>query len=355
MSDSSDSIVVDTTKRIFSDLCDPQTVNAAHDDAWKSKLWAALEENGLTLAWIPEDRGGVGASMADGFDVIRVAGQYAEPVALSETLLAGWLLARAGQQIEANGPVTVAPMRYDETISLREGKLSGSARAVAYAKDATHIAVFAQNGDGNSIAMVSPDNCKLADRRTNMGGERYDVDFDNVTPDHVYELPGWLTRDTFNWLGAAVRASQMTGALETILATSTQYAQEREAFGRTISKFQAVQHNLAELGGEVAAALAASGSAADTVDKESDNHDALFLEIASAKIRIGEAVNRGATIAHQVHGAIGYTGEHILQRFTRRMWGWRDDFGNESEWAVELGNMVAREGADELWPKLATR
>ncbi|MEM7749550.1 MAG: acyl-CoA dehydrogenase family protein [Pseudomonadota bacterium] len=355
MTDTSDSIVVDTTKRIFRDLCDPQTVNAAQDDAWKGKLWNALEENGLTLAWIPEDRGGVGASMADGFDVIRVAGQYAEPIALSETLLAGWLLARAGQQIEANGPVTVAPMRYDETISLHDGKLSGSARAVAYAKGAKHIAVFAQNGDGNVIAMVSPGHCKLADRGTNMGGERFDVDFNGVTPDSVHDLPGWLTRDTFNWLGAAVRASQMTGALETILAISTQYAQEREAFGRTISKFQAVQHNLAELGGEVAAALAAAGSAADTVDKESDNHDALFLEIASAKIRIGEAVNRGATIAHQVHGAIGYTGEHILQRFTRRMWGWRDDFGNESEWAVELGNMVAREGADELWPKLATR
>ena len=115
------------------------------------------------------------------------------------------------------------------------------------------------------------------------------------------------------------------------------------------------QHNLAELGGEVAAALAASGSAADTVDKEADNHAALFLEIASAKIRIGEAATKGAAIAHQVHGAIGYTDEHILQRFTRRMWGWRDDFGNESEWAVELGNLVAREGADQLWPKLATR
>ena len=70
---------------------------------------------------------------------------------------------------------------------------------------------------------------------------------------------------------------------------------------------------------------------------------------------IMEAANKGAAIAHQVHGAIGYTGEHILQRFTRRMWGWRDDFGSEAEWAVELGNFVAREGADELWPKLAAR
>ena len=355
MSELTDSIVVDTTKRIFGDLCDPQTVNAATDDAWKSQLWSALEENGLTLAWIPEDRGGVGASMADGFDVIRVAGQYAEPIALSETLLAGWLLARAGQNIEANGALTIAPTRYDESIQYDGSKLSGTARAIPYAKDARQIVVFAEMGAANVIAIVSPADCKMVDRNANLGGERYDVTFDSIAPVEIYDLPSWLTRDVFNWLGAAVRSAQMTGALETILAISTQYAQEREAFGRTISKFQAVQHNLAELGGEVAAALAASGSAADTVDREADNHDALFLEIASAKIRIGEAANKGAAIAHQVHGAIGYTGEHILQRFTRRMWGWRDDFGSEAEWAVELGNFVAREGADELWPKLAAR
>ena len=39
-----------------------------------------------------------------------------------------------------------------------------------------------------------------------------------------------------------------------------------------------------------------------------------------------------------------------LHRFTRRLWAWRDDFGNESVWAVKLGNLVAAKGADGLWP-----
>jgi hypothetical protein len=34
---------------------------------------------------------------------------------------------------------------------------------------------------------------------------------------------------------------------------------------------------------------------------------------------------------------------------------WRDDFGNESYWAVELGKRVAARGADELWPLVASR
>ncbi len=355
MSDASESIVIETTRRIFRDLADPQTINAAKDSSWKAPLWSALEENGLTLTWIPEDRGGVGASMADGLDVIRMAGQYAEPVALSETLLAGWLLARAGQDVGA-GAKTVAPMRWRDTIAQDEdGRLKGRANAVSYARDADDIIVYAQTNGAGSIAVVKPTDCQLIDRAADLGGERADVVFDGVMPVSVTAAPAWLTRDVVNWIGAAVRAAQMTGALESVLAISTEYAQEREAFGRPIAKFQAVQHNLAQLGGEVAAALAASGSANDTVERESDNHDALFLEIASAKVRVGEAVKTGAAIAHQVHGAIGYTGEHILQRYTRRMWGWRDDFGSEAEWAVELGRKVAAAGGDALWPMLTRR
>ena len=81
----------------------------------------------------------------------------------------------------------------------------------------------------------------------------------------------------------------------------------------------------------------------------------MFLESASAKIRVGEAAGEGAGIAHQVLGAIGFTREHTLHRFTQRLWAWRDDFGNESFWAVRLGAKVAAKGADGLWPMLAAR
>jgi acyl-CoA dehydrogenase len=81
----------------------------------------------------------------------------------------------------------------------------------------------------------------------------------------------------------------------------------------------------------------------------------IYLAAASAKIRSAEAAEKGAAIAHQVHGAIGFTNEHILHRFTLRMLAWRDDFGNESYWAVELGRKVAAAGADAFWPLLASR
>ncbi len=202
---------------------------------------------------------------------------------------------------------------------------------------------------------MAPGALAITERATDMGGERADIAFDRIYPVEIAETPAHWHANTPMMIGAAVRAAQMTGALETVLDLSTRYAAERVAFGRPIAKFQAVQHNLARLAGEVAAALAASGSAAETLHSATGFDQSVLLEIAAAKIRTGEAVTTGGAIAHQVHGAIGWTAEHILQRFTRRMWGWRDDFGADSHWAVVLGDMAAEAGADALWPMLAAR
>ena len=80
--------------------------------------------------------------------------------------------------------------------------------------------------------------------------------------------------------------------------------------------------------------------------------DGVFLEVASAKIRVGEAVTEGAAIAHQVHGAMGFTREYSLHQSTRRLWAWRDDFGAESVWAMRLGEAAIAGGAGDLWPAL---
>jgi hypothetical protein len=56
-----------------------------------------------------------------------------------------------------------------------------------------------------------------------------------------------------------------------------------------------------------------------------------------------------------VHGAIGFSTEHPLHRYTRRLWAWRDDYGSETAWAARLGAHVAARGADALWPMLAAR
>src|SRR5262245_32185044 len=112
-----DSLVAETARRIFSDLCGPQAINRAADGGWMAPAWAALEEAGLPLAWVPEALGGSGAGLAEGFAVLREAGRAAVSLPVAETLLAGWLLAEAGIPAP-KGPMACAPAQGGDKVVL---------------------------------------------------------------------------------------------------------------------------------------------------------------------------------------------------------------------------------------------
>jgi acyl-CoA dehydrogenase len=351
----SENIVVETAEKIFADLADAQTINHDKKGEWKAPLWKALSEAGLPLSWVGEDCGGSGASLAEGFGVIGAAGRFAIAVPLAETMLAGWLLAQA-RISSPEGEMTVAPASPKDRITLNaDGTLSGRARGVPFAKAAKHIAVLATGTNGVSIALVDAGAVRIETGLTLANDNSDTVTFDKVKPIAIKPAPKGFDQTALMLMGGVVRSLQIAGALESMLDISVRYSNERVAFEKKISKFQAVQHNLARLAGETAAAMTAASSAADTVANATSFDDSVFLEATAAKIRCAEAAEKGAAIAHQVHGAIGYTLEHILHRYTMRALAWRDDFGHESHWAVELGKRVAARGADELWPLVASR
>lgn len=351
----SENIIVATAERIFADLADSQTIINAKNDSWKAQVWQALKNSGLTLAWVPEAQGGAGAGLDDGFGVLRAAGRAALGVPLAETMLAGWLLAQAGLS-SPSGMMSVALSHAHDRIVLdADGVLNGIARKVAFAREVSHFAMIADAPNGPVVTLVDAASCQISQAKNLADEARDTVKLIKVKPLAAAPMPAGFSADSLLLMGAAVRAQQMAGALEIMLAISVRYSTERIAFEKQISKFQAVQHNLARLGGETAAAVAAACSAADAVTAGSLDDDAGLLEIAAAKIRCSEAVERGSGIAHQVHGAIGYTDEHVLHRLTLRALSWRDDFGNESYWSVRLGELVASRGADELWPLVASR
>jgi acyl-CoA dehydrogenase len=351
----SENIVVATAEKIFADLADAQTINRDKQGSWKAPLWQALTEAGLPLSWVSEDCGGSGASLAEGFGVLGAAGRFAIAVPLAETMLAGWLLEQADIAAPA-GEMAVAPASPKDRIVVNaDGTLSGRARGVPFAKAAKHIAVLATAANGVSIALVDTAEVRI-EAGLNLAGDSSDiVIFDKVMPKTIKIAPPGIDQTALMLMGGVARSLQIAGALESLLDVSVRYSNERVAFEKKISKFQAVQHNLARLAGESAAALAAATSAADAIANGSGFDDAVFLEAVSAKIRCAEAAEKGSAIAHQVHGAIGFTIEHILHRYSLRALAWRDDFGSESYWAVELGQLVADRGADELWPLVASR
>ena len=271
---------------------------------WSAELWQVVERAELTD----------GATIAELAEVVRVASQYAAPLPLGEDALARQLLARAGLAATA-GPLTVADF-YD-----------GKAMGVPYARFATGIVVVGPEG----IALLRPGAYRVSQGENLAGEPRDSIEAD---PFEVFGEGAILRR----W-GALLRAVQIAGALERVLQLTVRYADDRRQFGQPLRKFQAIGHLLAELAAETVAARAAADAAAE---------DPQLWKIAAAKIRCGEAAGRAATIAHQVHGAIGFTDEHVLHHFTLRLWSWRDEFGTEEEWASVLGGLLK----GNLWETL---
>ena len=351
-----DPLLVETLTRMLEEHCTPEVVERAERGEWPKALWDTLEAAGLPLAWVSETQGGAGASLADGFGIVRVAARYAAPVPLAETLLAGWTLSKSGMDA-LPGPLCAAPTRSDGAPELNStGRLSGVLRGVPFASHAKALVLVARRDDSAVMAMLELDADRRRDRvghGSSLAGEPLDdVYLDDLIPDAIADLP-----EDFDLaqrrMGAALRAQQIAGALEAALEQSLRYAGDRSQFGRPIARFQAVQHNLAMLAGEAAAAGAAADAAASAIARFGAADERAFRAVAAAKIRTGEAAGSGAAIAHQVHGAIGFTREYSLQHRTRRLWSWRDDFGPEAEWADELGRRVAAAGADRLWSDLS--
>ncbi|MGH8761580.1 MAG: acyl-CoA dehydrogenase family protein, partial [Burkholderiales bacterium] len=104
---------------------------------------------------------------------------------------------------------------------------------------------------------------------------------------------------------------------------------------------------------QAAAARAAAEAGSEAIDEWlGEGGEPLTQSIAgpSAKIRTGEAAGQACAIAHQVFGAIGFTEEHELHQFTKRLWSWRDECGNEAFWSRELGNRIlAGDAGQTLW------
>ena len=156
-------------------------------------------------------------------------------------------------------------------------------------------------------------------------------------------------------LQPAATVSLMAGAMGRALALSIEHVNTRQQFGRPLGKFQAVQQSLAVMACEVRAVEAVAAALATRLDAANLDTAAADFEIAAAKLRANRAVGVVAAIAHQVHGAIGFTEEYDLHRVTVPLMRWRGAHGNDAYWAQRLGRHVADLGGRGLWEAMTAR
>ncbi len=108
---------------------------------------------------------------------------------------------------------------------------------------------------------------------------------------------------------AAMGVGLAQGALDEALS----YAKERRAFGKPISKFQAIQGKLADMSTEIAAARLLVHKAA--LEKDAGRN--FTLTAAQAKLKTGRLAVRCAEEAVQIHGGYGFIEEYPVCRFYR--------------------------------------
>jgi hypothetical protein len=290
---------------------------------------------------------GLGEVLAQGGDssihyavaVARACGYHAIAAPIAEAILAQWLAARSGLPAEASVATVALESRPASRMTFER---------VPWGREADVLYCISEANGKNLIARALTAGAQIVVSR-NLAGEPRD----RMTFAPGHEWNRWSANvDAMEVyaVAALLRAAQMAGAMERTLELAIEHANTRVQFGRPIGKFQAVQQMIAQLANQVAAASAAVDLGADGLTCGDG-----LPEVAVAKSRAGEAAGLAAEIAHQVIAAMGFTMEHPLHRYTRRLWSWRDECGNESFWNERLGAEAVGAGARGMWPLLADR
>lgn len=311
-----DDLFSDAAAQLLRDLSAPDAVRAIEAGGDHRALWQAIEDAGFADALVPEDQGGAGLALADVYGVLTLCGTHTVPVPLGETMLARGWLARAGiaaprgsivfGEASAGGTELVCPL-------VRCGRVA----------DQVLVA------QGSQLRLLP-----AATARSTTAGFVLDVAMHWDAAAWEAGTPVQGDAEELRRLQACLYAAQLAGALRSVFDRTLAYANERQQFGRPIGKFQAIQHQLAQMAEHVFAARTAAqlGCRAEALVPPA-------LNVAIAKARTSEAALDVAAMAHALHGAIGFTAEFDLQLYTRRLHAWRQAAGSESYWHAVAGRL----------------
>jgi acyl-CoA dehydrogenase len=355
MNTATDSLIEQSAQRLYARQVDKGVRERAERGVLDERLWALAVDSGFTLALASEAAGGSGESWSSSLPILHGLGYWQVPLPLAETMVGALLLSLAGLEIPA-GPIAL--IEQGQGCDLRVSgsgaslRLSGQAHRVAWARHARTALVSLGDGALALIDLRAPQGlqCSAQHNHANLPSDTlllHDLPcVRQATHPLALAQPVWT-------LGALARCAMLVGALESALEQSVRYANERVQFGKPIGKNQALQQALALMAGDVAAArMATLAAAADAPSSTQRDGATAAFSIAAAKVRCGEAATRAAGIAHQVHGAIGFTQEHSLHFATRRLWAWREEFGSDAAWAERLGRAAIAGGSATFWPAL---
>ena len=326
-----------------------------HPQGYTDDLWRHLASLGWTGIPFPEQYGGTGGSFLDLAVLIEEMGRALLPAPYFATVVLGGLTildAGSDEQKQYLLPgVCAGTVRL--TLALTEPSatteawgietvaapapaggytLTGTKLFVPDAHAADVIIVAARTGhagdnapgdnpeNGISLFFVPADTPGVAvEQISTIGNERLcEVRLDGVAvPDEAVlgEVGrAWPVIERALARATAAHCVQMVGGAEAVVDMTVEYVKQRTQFGRPVGSFQAVQHHCANMATDVEGARHIAYQAAWAIAEGQPAR----REVAMAKAWCSGAYQRVCSLAHQCHGAIGFTMEHNLQLYTRR-------------------------------------
>ncbi|MBB4683125.1 acyl-CoA dehydrogenase family protein [Amycolatopsis jiangsuensis] len=295
---------------------------------YDDKLWSTLcEQIGVAALAIPEDHGGAGATVAEACVVLEELGRTLTPAPmLGSVVLCGQALLLAGTGDAerllpgiADGSrlaalaICGADGGWEPVCTESGGRIDGRADYVLDSVLADVLLVVAHTADGRGLFEVRPDHARREPQPTLDPTRRLGTAEFSGAParrlDHG-AFPLGRLRD----LAVVALAAEQVGAAARALELTVEYTKQRRQFGRPIGGFQALQHRMADVHVQVAAARSAlyAGVAAALTG------DDLPAAAATAKVVCSEAFRLAAAEMIQLHGGIAITWEHDAHLYFKR-------------------------------------
>lgn len=326
-----DSLIEDALKDLFSQLTEPLQTTVTSKER-RDAIADEIQTGGFTDLLLPQEAAGAGITLFEAIPLLKLEGFYNLPVPFAQTAVT-----RAWE--------------HRHNIALPEGMTAYA--AVASKPDTQRHSVTVHKawyGDWAHMLIVKGNDCYLARSGTGQVQHQYEgnlfaaLSWPEQSLEHL-EVSPQATAE-LSRLCLFSMAATIVGAMEKTFEMTVEYAGERKQFGRSVSKFQAVQHQISEMAEHVCAAGMALQLAGDT---GSTTLAAPAAEpLAIAQYQIAHIADRVADIAHAVHGAIGISQDYPLHHYTRRIRECKSCYGSSHYWAALIGDRILNGHQDTL-------
>lgn len=360
-------LIRSTSADWLSERASPDFVRAMAEDerGYTDDYWRELADLGWLGLLVPERDGGSGMEFSDMAVLLQEWGAALAPGPLVESSVVSAYIAEASDSDEfksdmlqriAAGDAVVVPAIATDTLGdagvsahkTSDGwGLEGALPFVPYANSADVILLPATTEDGIAIfaldaepisGTVSKSQVKMAS-----GVPTFNLELNEVVCPEAAQIIEPSDTDTVleraRMLGATAKAIQMVGAGKSVADRTLEYVKERRQFGRPIGAFQAIQHYMADMAIKVKSAQHLANRAAWSLDNVDDAAE-VARAVSQTKWAANTLMPEVCWTAHQSHGAIGFTWEHDLHLYTRRVLSWRAEYGDVAETRAQMARHI---------------